>query len=69
MYADLLQLRTETVQITREPQDRERAARRLGVLTELSLRDESVLFERTIEPIWVRTRASARPETAPDTLH
>ncbi len=65
MYADLLQLRTETVQITREPQDRERAARRLGVLTELSLRDESVLFERS----WPRTPASARPETAPDTLH
>ncbi len=43
MYAVSLQLITATA----EPQQRERSRRRQGALTELSLRDENVLFEHS----------------------
>ena len=43
MYAESLQLLTETVQ----PQESERSRRLLGALTQLSLRDENVLFAHT----------------------
>jgi hypothetical protein len=43
MYTESLQLLIETAQ----PQQQERSRRRLGVLTQLSLRDENRLFEHT----------------------
>ncbi|HYN78057.1 MAG TPA: hypothetical protein VES73_09730 [Lamprocystis sp. (in: g-proteobacteria)] len=43
MYTELLQLLT----VTAPPQEQERSRRRLGALTQLSLRDENVLFART----------------------
>lgn len=47
MYIDSPDLLTITVQTSSQAQDLERSARLHGVLTELSLRDENVLFERT----------------------
>lgn len=43
MYAESLQLNIATVQ----PQQQERTRQQRGALTQLSLRDENVLFERT----------------------
>lgn len=52
----------ESVQSPTSIQDRERSARLRGALTELSLRDENVLFEQT-------RRLSAPDEAALSTIH
>lgn len=51
MYTESPQLLVEIVQTDSQILDRERSARLWGVLTELSLRDENVLFERTRTPV------------------
>ena len=47
MYIQYPQLLIQTLQSAPEPQDRDRSRRLQGVLTQLSLRDENVLFETT----------------------
>jgi hypothetical protein len=47
MYTQPLLSIAETAQTSSQIQDRERAARLRGVLTELSIRDENALFEHT----------------------
>lgn len=58
MHTQPLQSIAQTMQISAQIlsriEERERSARLRGVLTELSLRDENVLFERTR----IRTRES-----------
>jgi hypothetical protein len=55
MHTDPLQLVVEIVQTPSQIQERERSARLRGVLTQLSLRDENVLFERTGTPVGQET--------------
>ncbi len=47
MYIQHPQLLIQTLQSAPQPQDQDRARRLQGVLTQLSLRDENVLFETT----------------------
>jgi hypothetical protein len=47
MYADQPQLLTQPVEMIQPSQDPERARRMRGVLTQMSLRDEKVLFRET----------------------
>lgn len=47
MYDEQPQLLAEIVEIAPQPVDRDKALRLRGVLTQLSLRDEKVLFEQT----------------------
>ncbi|MBS1202356.1 MAG: hypothetical protein H6R22_865 [Chromatiaceae bacterium] len=47
MYTQHPQLLTQPPQAAPKPQDRERARRVRGVVTQMSLRDENVLFEAT----------------------
>lgn len=47
MYADQPQLLAQLVESTQAPMDPERARRLRGVLTQMSLRDEKVLFAVT----------------------
>jgi hypothetical protein len=61
MYTISLQLLAETVQASLQIQDRERSDRLRGMLAELSLRDENVLFELT------RTRVCQEADQA--TVH
>ena len=47
MYAETLQVAIIPVQSTVQPREQEQLRRRRGVLTQLSLRDENVLFEHS----------------------
>jgi hypothetical protein len=47
MYIEQPQLLAEIVETAPQPVDRGKALRLRGVLTQLSLRDEKVLFEQT----------------------
>lgn len=47
MYIEQPQLLAEIVETAPQPVDRDKALRLRGVLTQLSLRDEKVLFEQT----------------------
>lgn len=62
MYGDTMQLHCEPAQTSPSLQERERAERFWGVLTELSLRDETVLFENS-------RRLAALPESARTAFH
>lgn len=46
MYTEQPQLLAEIVETAPQPVDRDKALRLRGVLTQLSLRDEKVLFEQ-----------------------
>lgn len=47
MYTDQPQLLTQLVEVAPQPVDQERQRRMRGVLTQMSLRDEKVLFAAT----------------------
>ncbi len=47
MWIEQPQLLAQIVEVAPQPEDLERARRMRGVLTEMSLRDEKVLFEAT----------------------
>lgn len=47
MYTNQPQLLTQLVEVAPQPQDQERQRRMRGVLTQMSLRDEKVLFAAT----------------------
>lgn len=73
MYTEQPQLLAEIVETTPQPVDRDKALRLRGVLTQLSLRDEKVLFEQTRTGLdesgpWARDRLDAAQGPA-DTVH
>lgn len=47
MYSEQAQLMVQVLETTPQPVDPEKARRLQGVLTQMSLRDEKVLFELT----------------------